>query len=111
MAGARLFSPRLRHRGPAAAPAAASRSWQTTIPTIHDKTAVPRESVGAPPLVDVNKRTGDAAGLFLQANGWRLEAERGDADAFMTDVAAGRLRREGIRIRTEGHAGPHGRSG
>lgn len=64
------------------------------------------------PFVDGNKRTAcTAAGLFLQENGWRLEAETEDAVGFMLQVAGGKRHKEEIRIWLEEHSVPHGKSG
>jgi death-on-curing protein len=86
---------------------------QELYPALPDKAAALLESIcGNHPFVDGNKRTAFvAAGLFLQANGWRLEAETDDAVAFMMDVAAGKIRKEEIRIWIEAHAVPYGASG
>ncbi len=47
------------------------------------------------PFVDGNKRTAiTAAGIFLQRNGWRLEASQDDLYRFTMAMATGR---EGVK--------------
>jgi len=86
---------------------------QELYPTVAEKAAVLLESLCQNhPFVDGNKRTAyAAAGLFLQENGWRLDAETEDAVGFMLSVAGGNLHKEEIRIWLEEHSVPYGRSG
>ena len=59
------------------------------------------------PFVDGNKRVVYAsAGVFLQQNGWAIEAETEDAISLMFSVASGKLRKEEMRIWIEEHAVP-----
>ena len=80
--------------------------------TLFEKAAALLESLCADhPFADGNKRVAyAAAGLFLERNGWSLDAPVEDAVAFMMDVAAGRRRKEEIRIWLEEHAVPLRRS-
>lgn len=49
------------------------------------------------PFVDGNKRAAFlAAGVFLELNGWRLEAEQDVATAAMLDLASGALDEDGF---------------
>jgi death on curing protein len=49
------------------------------------------------PFVDGNKRAAFlAAGVFLELNGWRLEADQDVATAAMLDLAAGELDEDGF---------------
>jgi len=82
---------------------------QELYPALFEKAAVLLESLCQNhPFVDGNKRVAyTAAGLFLQQNGWALEAETEEGVAFMLDVASGKRRKEEIRIWVENHAVPY----
>jgi death-on-curing protein len=86
---------------------------QPLYPTLFDKAAALLESLCMNhPFVDGNKRAAfAAAGLFLEHNGWRVTAAPDDAVTFMLAVAAGRHRREEIRVWLESRSRPAGRSG
>lgn len=59
------------------------------------------------PFVDGNKRVAYvSAALFLQQNGWTIEAEEDDAVHFMIQIASGKLHKDEIRIWLEEHAAP-----
>ncbi len=87
-------------------------SGQELYPTLFEKAAVLLESLCQNhPFLDGNKRTSyTATGLFLQQNGWMLEADTDDAVSFMLEVAKGKLQKEEIRIWIEKHASAYGRS-
>ncbi len=78
-------------------------------PGVFEKAAVLLESLCQNhPFVDGNKRVAyTAAGLFLQENGWALDAETDDAVAFMFETASGKHPKDEIRIWIENHAVPH----
>lgn len=84
---------------------------QDLYPSIFEKAAALLESLCQNhPFVDGNKRVAFvAAGLFLQQNGWTLDAETDDAVAFMIEVASGRYRKDEIRIWIANHAVPYTR--
>ncbi len=87
-------------------------SGQELYPTIFEKAAVLLESLCQNhPFVDGNKRTSyTATGLFLQQNGWTLEAATDDAVSFMLEAAKGKLQKEEIRIWIEKHVAAFGES-
>jgi len=93
----------------AAARPRATFGGQDLYPGVFEKAAALLESLCQNhPFVDGNKRVAYAAtGLFLQQNGWLLEAEADDAVAFMLEVASGRHRKDEIRIWIENHALPY----
>ena len=93
----------------AAARPRATFGGQDLYPGVFEKAAALLESLCQNhPFVDGNKRVAYAAtGLFLQQNGWLLEAEADDAVAFMVEVASGRHRKDEIRIWIENHAVPY----
>jgi len=81
---------------------------QPLYPTLFEKAAALFESLCINhPFVDGNKRVAYAgAGIFLELNGWRLQAETEEAVAFTLDVAAGKRRKEEIRVWLEQHSVP-----
>jgi death-on-curing protein len=93
----------------AAARPRATFGGQDLYPGVFEKAAALLESLCQNhPFVDGNKRVAYvAAGLFLQQNGWLLEAEAEDAVTFMLEVASGRHRKDEIRIWIENHAVPY----
>ncbi|MBI4565405.1 MAG: type II toxin-antitoxin system death-on-curing family toxin [Planctomycetes bacterium] len=76
--------------------------------TLPEKAAALLESICVNhPFVDGNKRVAfSAAGLFLQYNGRTLACEEDEAVEFMLGVAAGKLRKEEIRIWLQEHSRP-----
>lgn len=86
----------------------ASFARRPLYPSLVEKAAALLESLCKNhPFVDGNKRVAyTAAGLFLSHNGWGLKAPTDDAVAFMMGVAAGKLRKEEIRIWLEEHIVP-----
>jgi death-on-curing protein len=81
---------------------------QPLYPTLTEKAAALLESLCLNhPFLDGNKRVAyTVAGLFLELNGWRLEADTEDAVSFMLDVACGKRSKEEIRIWLEQHSVP-----
>jgi death-on-curing protein len=81
---------------------------QSLYPTLFEKAAALFESLCINhPFVDGNKRVAYAgSGIFLELNGWRLQAETEDAVAFTLDVAAGKRGKEEIRVWLEQHCLP-----
>lgn len=77
-------------------------------PTLYEKAAALLESLCLNhPFIDGNKRIEyAAAGIFLELNGWRIQAETEEAVSFMLEVAAGKMSKEEIRIWLELHAMP-----
>lgn len=104
-------SPGIRDEGALKSALARPRSTfggQPLYPTLLEKTAALLESLSLHhPFVDGNKRVAyTAAGLFLELNGWQLEAEPDDAVSFMLEVAGGKRSKEEIRIWLEQHSIP-----
>jgi death-on-curing protein len=104
-------SPGLRDEGALKSALARPRATfggQPLFPTLPEKAAALLESLCLNhPFVDGNKRVAyAAAGLYLEVNGWRLQAETEDAVSFMLEVAAGKRSKEEIRIWLEQHAIP-----
>jgi death-on-curing protein len=81
---------------------------QPLYPTLTEKAAALLESLCLNhPFVDGNKRVAySVAGMFLELNGWRLQAPVDEATSFMLDVAAGKRSKEEIRIWLEQHCVP-----
>lgn len=81
---------------------------QLLYPTLLEKAAALLESLCLNhPFVDGNKRVAyAAAGIFLELNGWRIQAETEEAVTFMLEVAEGKRSKEEIRIWLELHAFP-----
>ncbi|MGD2205982.1 MAG: type II toxin-antitoxin system death-on-curing family toxin, partial [Anaerolineae bacterium] len=67
-------------------------------PDLWDKAAALMESlIQNHPFVDGNKRTGlAAAGILLEQNGYRLEADNDQVFDFIMNVARGQVRRKEI---------------
>ena len=86
----------------------ATFSGQELYPGLLEKAAVLLESLCQNhPFVDGNKRVAyAAAGLFLENNGWRIDAPPDDATSFMLAVTSGTLHKEEIRIWLEGRSAP-----
>jgi death-on-curing protein len=86
----------------------ATFAGQALYPTLFEKTAALFESLCVNhPFIDGNKRVAYAgAGLFLELNGWRLQAETDEAVDFTLDVAAGKRGKEEIRVWLEQHSIP-----
>ena len=104
-------SPGIRDEGALKSALARPRSTfggQPLYPTLLEKAAALLESLCLNhPFVDGNKRVAYAAtGLFLELNGWRLQADAEDAVPFMLEVAGGKRSKEEIRIWLEQHAVP-----
>lgn len=104
-------SPGIRDEGGLQSALARPRSTfggQSLYPSLFEKAAALLESLCMNhPFVDGNKRVAYAgAGLFLELNGWRLEAEADDAVSFMLDVADGKRGKEEIRVWIEQHGIP-----
>ncbi len=80
----------------AAARPRASFGGDELYPDLFAKAAALMESlIKSHPFVDGNKRTAiTAAGIFLQRNGWRLEASQDDLYRFTMAMATGR---EGVK--------------
>jgi len=81
---------------------------QPLYPTLFEKAAALFESLCVNhPFIDGNKRVAYAgAGIFLELNGWRLQAEADEAVDFTLDVAAGKSGKEIIRVWLEQHSVP-----
>jgi death-on-curing protein len=81
---------------------------QPLYPTLAEKAAALLESLCLNhPFMDGNKRVAyTTAGMFLERNGWRLQADPEDAVSFMLEVAAGKRSKEEIRIWIEQHSIP-----
>lgn len=81
---------------------------QPLYPSLLEKAAALLESLCLNhPFVDGNKRVAySAAGLLLELQGWRLNADADDAVAFMLEVAGGKRGKEEIRIWLEQHSIP-----
>jgi len=104
-------SPGLRDEGGLLAALARPRATfggQPLYPGLFEKAAALLESLCVNhPFVDGNKRVAFAgAGLFLELNGWRLDADPDDAEAFIVAVASGKRGKEEIRIWLEGRSVP-----
>jgi death-on-curing protein len=81
---------------------------QPLYPTLFEKAAALFESLCINhPFLDGNKRVAYAGtGIFLELNGWRLQAETDEAVRFTLEVAAGKHRKEEIRVWLEQHGVP-----
>jgi death-on-curing protein len=104
-------SPGLRDEGALKSALARPRSTfggQTLYPSLFEKAAALFESLCLNhPFVDGNKRVAYAgAGLFLEFNGWRLQAETEEAVAFTLEVAKGKWGKEELRLWLEQHSIP-----
>ena len=89
----------------------ASFAGQPLYPTLFVKAAALFESLCVNhPFVDGNKRVAYAGtGLFLELNGWRLQADTEDAVAFTLEVAAGKQGKEELRVWIEQRSVPRRR--
>ena len=89
----------------------ASFAGQPLYPTLFEKAAALFESLCVNhPFVDGNKRVAYAGtGLFLELNGWRLQADTEDAVAFTLEVAAGKQGKEELRVWIEQRSVPRRR--
>jgi death-on-curing protein len=81
---------------------------QPLYPTLTEKAAALLESLCLNhPFLDGNKRVAyTVTGLFLELNGWRLNADPDDAVTFMLEVAGGKRSKEEIRIWLEQQSVP-----
>jgi len=81
---------------------------QSLYPSLFEKAAALFESLCLNhPFVDGNKRVAYAGtGIFLELNGWRLQADADEAVEFTLEVAAGKRGKEEIRVWLEQHSLP-----